>query len=52
MKARIQSGLRARASLASCAAVLLPLFAGGEPPRLARGAEPRAGQCAGNPSAW
>jgi hypothetical protein len=27
MKARTQSGLRARASLASCAAVLLPLFA-------------------------
>jgi hypothetical protein len=27
MKARTQSGLRARASLASCAAALLPLFA-------------------------
>jgi hypothetical protein len=27
LNARIQSGLRARASLASCAAVLLPLFA-------------------------
>jgi hypothetical protein len=27
LKARVQSGLRARATLASCAAVLLPLFA-------------------------